>query len=82
MNCKHCGKLMTDLSHGKGVGRHWVCLISAQGCGSHNYQKVEGSLTPNPIVHDLKWFTRKEWDAYVEDYQGTTSVPALLQTSR
>ena len=68
MKCRYCGKLMNDLSHGKGLGRHWICQNSTHAirCGAHYYQRVEGIFSPNPTVHDPKWFTGKEWEAYVE----------------
>lgn len=35
-------------------------------CNAHYYAESENIFSPDPIVKPAKWFSGKEWEAYVE----------------
>ena len=50
---------MYDLTHDKGAGRNFLC----EKCGAHYYHPIKSFLANQ--YHDARWFTKIEWDKYV-----------------
>ena len=82
MTCKFCGGPMNDLTHGQGKGRNWICLNRNKVnytldrpiglCEAHLYQKMI-SFFLDQYEPEAKWFTKMEWEAYVEDFSNQSA---------